>query len=145
MANEDIVRLRGVPKEYKDDRGGAATIPSAVVGIVKNNVDPTRSGRLEVYLNRMGSSDEDKPSSWTTVRYLSPFFGYTPNTGNPDGHGDYVGNPNSYGFWATPPDIGAEVVCIFLNGDLEFLSPLLKRIPLLSLTLAQYQYQQQFQ
>ena len=117
MANEDVIRLRGSGKEYKDDRGGATLIPSAVLGIVKNNIDPTHSGRIEVFIKRLGSSDPDNPAFWTTVRYLSPFFGYTPNTGNPDGHGEYVGNPNSYGFWATPPDIGTEVVCMFLNGD----------------------------
>lgn len=118
MANQDIVNVRGATSEYKDDRGGGNTIPSAVMGIVKNNVDPTRSGRIEVFLKRATSgANPDKPGGWTTVKYLSPFFGYTPNTGNPDGHGDYVGNPNSYGFWATPPDIGTEIVCLFLNGD----------------------------
>lgn len=117
MANTDEVRLKGSGKEYKDDRGGATLIPSAVVGIVKNNIDPTRSGRLDVYIKRLGSSNPDNPAYWTTVRYLSPFFGSTPNTSSPDAYGDYVGNPNSYGFWATPPDIGTEVVCVFLNGD----------------------------
>ena len=117
MANEDIVRLKGAGKEYKDERAGGSTIPSAVLGIVKNNVDPTRTGRIEVALKRLGTADQDNPSTWVTVRYLSPFFGYTPNTGSPDSHGDFVGNPNSYGFWATPPDIGSEVVCVFLNGD----------------------------
>lgn len=117
MANSDDVRFKGSGKEYKDDRGGATLIPSAVVGIVKNNIDPTRSGRLDVYVKRLGSSNPDNPAYWTTVRYLSPFFGSTPNTSNPEAHGEYVGNPNSYGFWATPPDIGTEVVCVFLNGD----------------------------
>ena len=42
MANEDVIRLRGSGKEYKDDRGGATLIPSAVLGIVKNNIDPGR-------------------------------------------------------------------------------------------------------
>lgn len=117
MANSDEVRFKGSNKEYKDDRGGATLIPSAVVGIVKNNIDPTRSGRLEVFLKRLGSTGDDNPAYWTTVRYLSPFFGSTPNTAAPQGYGDYVGNPNSYGFWATPPDIGTEVICVFLNGD----------------------------
>lgn len=117
MSNTDEVRFKGSGKEYKDDRGGATLIPSAVVGIVKNNIDPTRSGRLEVFIKRLGSTNPDKPAYWTTVRYLSPFFGNTPNTAAPQGYGDYVGNPNSYGFWATPPDIGTEVICVFLNGD----------------------------
>lgn len=118
--SEDIIKPRGASASFKDDRGGAVLLPSAVLGIVKNNIDPTRSGKIQVYLKRLGSSDQDTPSNWATVSYLSPFFGSTPNTGSPDAHGDYVGNPNSYGFWATPPDIDTEVVCVFLNGDPNF-------------------------
>jgi hypothetical protein len=108
-------------KNYKDDRGGTVLIPSAVVGIVKNNVDPLRSGRLKVYLNRLGSGDEENPNNWTTVSYMSPFFGYTPNTGSPDSvYGNYKDNPQSYGFWFTPPDIGTKVLCLFENGSADF-------------------------
>lgn len=116
--NENLIKVKGVTSEYKDDRGGGNIIPSAVLGIVKNNVDPTRCGKIQVYLKRAGSAkNPDDPGSWTDVKYLSPFFGSTPNTGNPDAYGDFVGNPNSYGFWATPPDVGTEVICVFLNGD----------------------------
>jgi hypothetical protein len=114
--SEDIIKERGVLKSAKDDRGGANLIPSAVLGIVKNNVDPTRAGRIQVYLKRQESGNQNEPSSWTTVSYISPFFGSTPNTGSPDSAGTFEGNPHSYGFWATPPDIGTEVICVFLNG-----------------------------
>lgn len=114
---ENGIKLTGPLKSSKDDRGGAGLIPSAVIGIVKNNIDPGRSGKLEVYLVRGNSPDHDNPNYWVQVNYMSPFFGYTPNTASPDSDGTYVGNPNSYGFWATPPDIGTEVLCIFLNGD----------------------------
>ena len=108
-------------KNYKDDRGGTVLIPSAVVGTVKNNVDPLRSGRLQVYLDRLGSGDEENPNNWTTVGYMSPFFGYTPNTGSPKSeHGNYKDNPQSYGFWFTPPDIGTKVLCLFENGSADF-------------------------
>ncbi len=118
--SDDITKIRGASAGFKDDRGGAVLIPHPVLGIVKNNIDPTRSGKIEVYLNRLNSNDPDSPAYWTTVSYLSPFFGSTPNTSSSDGYGDYVGNPNSYGFWATPPDVGTEVVCVFLNGDPNF-------------------------
>lgn len=118
--SDDIQKTKGTTSNYKDDRGGAATIPSAVLGIVKDNIDPTRSGRIKVYLRRQESGDENKPGSWTTVSYMSPFYGITPNTASSSAEGDYVGNPHSYGFWATPPDIGTEVICIFLNGSTEF-------------------------
>ena len=118
--SEDIVKLRGTFKAYQDDRGGASLIPHPVIGIVKNNVDPMHSGKIQVYINRLNSSEDDNPAYWTTVSYMSPFFGYTPNTGSPDSDGTYINNPNSYGFWATPPDIGTQVVCIFVNGDPNF-------------------------
>jgi len=117
---EDIQKQTGISKSYTDDRGNAALYPHAIIGIVKNHVDPTHSGKISVFLKRLNSRDEDNPSNWNTVSYLSPFFGYTPNTGSPDGNGDYVGNPNSYGFWAPAPDINTEVVCVFINGDPNF-------------------------
>jgi hypothetical protein len=118
--NENYIKLGGSFNSNKDTRGGANTIPSAVIGIVKNNVDPTRSGRIEVFLLRGNTSVQDSPASWTPVNYMSPFFGYTPNTASDAGEGTYLGNPNSYGMWMTPPDIGTEVLCIFLNGDINF-------------------------
>ena len=118
--SDDIVKLTGTLKSYKDDRGGATLYSSPIIGVVKNNIDPLRSGKIQVYLNRLNGPNPDSPANWTTVSYLSPFFGYTPNTGSPDSFGNYEGNPNSYGFWATPPDIGTQVVCIFINGDPNF-------------------------
>ena len=119
-ANENDIKLSGSFNSNKDTRGGAQTIPSAVIGIVKNNIDPSRSGRIEVFLLRGNSSNEDSPASWVPVNYMSPFFGYTQNTSSKDDNGTYLGNPNSYGMWMTPPDIGTEVLCVFLNGDINF-------------------------
>ena len=108
-------------KNYKDDRGGTNTLPSAVLAKVKNNVDPLRSGRLQVYIERLGALDENNPDNWTTVCYLSPFFGSTPNIGSPDKEfGTFIDNPQSYGFWFTPPDIDTDVVCLFKNGVSDF-------------------------
>jgi len=117
-SNENVVKTFGSFSSNKDTRGGATTIPSAVIGIVKNNVDPSRSGRLEVYLVRQDSAlDPDNPKGWKTVNYMSPFFGYTATTSSESDDGKFVGNPNSYGMWMTPPDINTEVICVFLNGD----------------------------
>lgn len=118
--NENDIKLKGSFNTNKDDRAGAQTIPSAVIGIVKNNIDPSRSGKIEVFLLRGNSAKEDSPASWIPVNYMSPFFGYTQNTSSKDDKGKYLGNPNSYGMWMTPPDIGTEVLCVFLNGDINF-------------------------
>ena len=118
-ANENDVKLSGSFRTNKDDRAGANTIPSAVIGIVKNNIDPTRSGKIEVFLLRGNSANQDSPASWVPVNYMSPFFGYTENESGDD-YGKFDGNPHSYGMWMTPPDIGTEVLCVFLNGDINF-------------------------
>lgn len=118
--SEDYINQSGKLKTYADDRGGSTLYSNPIIGVVKNNIDLMKSGKIQVYLKRQNLPNQDNPAYWTTVSYMSPFFGNTPNTGSPDSPGTYVGNPNSYGFWATPPDIGTEVVCIFINGDPNF-------------------------
>jgi len=117
-SNDNVIKTFGSFSSNKDTRGGATPIPSAVIGIVKNNVDPAHSGKIDVYLIRQDSGlDQDNPAYWTSVNYMSPFFGYTTNTSSTSDDGKFVGNPNSYGMWMTPPDINTEVICVFLNGD----------------------------
>jgi hypothetical protein len=118
--SDDLIKPRGTTSSYKDSRGGANLLSHPVIGIVKNNIDPTHSGRVEVYINRLNNADQDNPAYWTPVSYMTPFFGYTQNTSTPDGEGKYKTNSHSYGFWAPPPDIGTEVICIFVNGDINF-------------------------
>ena len=105
--SEEIQRSTGRPSNFKQDRGGVAAEFGPFVGIVKNNVDPTRAGRLQVYIETFAGGDENDPTKWTTVRYLPGFFGYTPagNTAK-NNVGDYTQNQNAYGMWFTPPDIG---------------------------------------
>jgi len=114
----DVQRSRGRPQNYKQDRGGVPAEFGPFEGIVKNNVDPTRSGRLEVYIDVFGDGNPDDPKKWTTVSYLPNFYGYTPAGNSPKSTvGTYPGTQNSYGMWFTPPDIGITVLCIFVNGD----------------------------
>lgn len=116
--SEQIQKSRGVTSNYKQSRGGVPAEYGPFAGIVKNNVDPTRSGRLQVYIEVFSGGNPDDATKWTTVSYLPSFFGYTPpgNTAK-DEVGTYPGNQNSYGMWFTPPDIGIKVLCIFVNGD----------------------------
>ena len=48
MAGENINRNKGQPSNYKMDRGGMPVEMGPFIGVVKNNVDPTRTGRLQV-------------------------------------------------------------------------------------------------
>lgn len=114
---QDEFKPRGPTKASKPDAGGGNTREVPVFGIVKDNVDPTRSGRLKVYIGDKGGSDADNSESWVTVNYMSNFFGkIIPDAGS-DGYGSYKSNPSSYGEWHAPPDIGTTVICIFINGD----------------------------
>lgn len=118
MADNDI-SLTGQASSTKPGAGGGATKKEPVIGIVKDNIDPTRSGIIQVQLEgstNPGSSSKNS-GGWVKVRYLSTYFGSVKPTAGDSGAGSYKGNPSSYGQWQSPPDIGTKVVCIFINGD----------------------------
>jgi len=101
-----------LPSNYKDPLP-----PGAYLGVVKNNVDSARSGRLQVYVQHRGGADPNSPANWQTVVYCPPFYGTTP-TGAQAGTGAYLqGNPQSYGMWFTPPDIGTQVLILQVSGE----------------------------
>lgn len=114
---DNTQRSRGQPGNYKLTRGGVPSEGGPFLGIVMNNIDPVRSGRLQVFISNFNDGDMNDTSKWTTVDYLPSFYGATPKSGTSDGAGTYPGNRNSYGMWFTTPDIGVTIVCIFINGD----------------------------
>jgi hypothetical protein len=119
---ENLQRSTGRPQEYRFDRGGIPAEMGPYIGIVVNNVDNTRQGRLQVWIEQFGATNTDgtpnltDPTVWRTVRYCPPFYGATSQSGNA-GAGTYPGNRNSYGMWFTPPDLGTRVLCFFVAGD----------------------------
>lgn len=117
---EDIFNPQGSTKASKPDAGGANLRPVPVIGIVKDNIDPVRSGRIQVYIADLNGEDPDNSDSWVTVSYLSPFYGFVEPIAGQTGYGSYKANPASYGMWFSPPDIGTEVICIFVNGDMNY-------------------------
>lgn len=94
---------------------GSSLDTATFIGIVKNNLDPTRSGRLQVWIPDLGGSEADS-TTWRTVSYASPFFGSTYNPTAPDKN-DYKNTAHTYGMWAVPPDLDNQVLCTFVNGD----------------------------
>ena len=116
---DNIQRNRGRPNTYKFDRGGQPAEFGPFIGTVKNNIDPTRSGRLQVYIEQFAGDNPDDQTLWRTVSYIPPFYGVTPRNdkSGSSGPGSYEGNQQSYGMWFTPPDLGVQVICFFVAGD----------------------------
>ena len=115
----DIVKTSGSLKSTKPDKGNSGSSNVPVFGIVKDNIDPTRAGRIKVLLGDNSPQDSDNAGGWVTVSYMSNFFGQVGGAGGSgaEDHGTYKSNPSSYGEWHAPPDIGTKVICIFINGD----------------------------
>jgi hypothetical protein len=118
--SEDIIKPSGPTKRSSPTAGGANPRLAPILGIVKDNVDPTRSGKIMVYISDNSGNDPENKNNWRPVRYLSPFFGFTRPDAPNDALGKYKTNPSSYGMWNAPPDIGTTVVCIFINGDMNY-------------------------
>lgn len=98
-------------------RATAAHVPNAnsvYIGLVRENQDPQRMGRLLVWISDFGPDLEE---NWVTVSYASPFAGVTPME-DVNGEKDTMdASQKSYGWWATPPDKDNQVLCCFINGD----------------------------
>ena len=115
---ENYQRSVGTPKSYKENKGHIPAPSGPYIGEVVNNVDPTRSGRVQVYLEYLAGPDKNNKDLWRTVSYITPYYGFTQQSApQPTGPGSFVGNNQSYGFWGTPPDLGTKVICFFVDGD----------------------------
>ena len=119
MAN-NVFKPRGATSASKPDAGGAVLRSVPVFGVVKDNIDPIRSGRLRVYIAEMGGQDPNDADSWITVNYMTPFYGLTQGDSPKEGYGTYLQNSSAYGMWYSQPDIDTTVICLFINGDPEF-------------------------
>ena len=100
----------------REEAGGARVDPYPYIGIVKNNLDPTRSGRLQIYIPDLGGDEKDQ-LNWRTVSYASPYMGYTTNTNSSDTANTFESVTHTYGMWMVPPDIGVQVIALFIAGD----------------------------
>jgi hypothetical protein len=109
-----------VPKRYNENAssGGKATSTGVYIGVVKKNDDTQNMGRLKVYIKEFGG-DPEKESSWITVGYASPFAGSTSIFDQGSNVEEYSDTIKSYGFWAVPPDLDAQVLVAFNAGKLE--------------------------
>ena len=91
--------------------------PGPWLGIVTSHQDPTYMGSLEVVLIKPTSGELNLQSETFVVSYLSPFYGVSSVKLEGNDSSNFQDVQKSYGFWAVPPDIGATVMCIFIDGD----------------------------
>lgn len=117
----DKVQGKQIPNWANPDRVPGQKLDTATyIGIVKNNVDPIRSGRLQVWIPEFGGSQNDttesNPVFWHTLNYASPFFGSTFQS-ELSKNNTFDSTNQTYGMWMVPPDVGNQVLCTFVNGD----------------------------
>jgi len=120
MAQEDYIDGWKPDKNYRQDRGGTAGFSGPFEAEIMATVDPTHSGRLEVWIRAFGDENiKHEPSSWITARYLSPYYGITPHGTINDAAAPAFeeANGHSYGMWANVPDPGGKVLVVFSNGE----------------------------
>ena len=101
--------------------GNRPTAGGPYEAIVVNHLDPGYMGTLEVELlkNTGSGNNPERSGQLHTVRYLSPFYGVTPNQALATNDG-YEYTQKSYGMWAVPPDIGTKVLVIFVEGNAAY-------------------------
>ena len=116
MAIDQRAGTKVIKNLRREEAGAARVDPYPYIGIVKNNLDPTRSGRLQVYIPDLGGDEKDQ-LNWRTVSYASPFMGYTTNTNTADTANAFESVTHTYGMWMVPPDIGVQVIVLFIAGD----------------------------
>lgn len=83
---------------------------------IVSHIDPTYMGTLQVELMHNSGNTPNADGNVFQVRYLSPFYGVT-SVEHTSANDDYSSTQKSYGFWAVPPDVGAVVLVIFVEGD----------------------------
>lgn len=106
------------PFTQEGAKDGSVVNSGPYIAVVKNNVDPQRMGRLQVYVSLLSPQEEDN-TKWVTVNYAPPYYGhYTTDIDSKEDKNGYYTTRQSYGMWMVPPDIGIKVLVIFAEGDI---------------------------
>ena len=104
-----------------NDQDWAQNNPGPYFGIVKGNSDPTRMGRLSVFIPSIAKVQSGKvaENQLITCEYLSPFYGAKDAQKTNGASRQYKDSQHSYGFWGVPPDIETKVLVIFAEGKMD--------------------------
>jgi hypothetical protein len=91
--------------------------PGPFLARVISHLDPSYMGGLEVELLRPVGNNEAADGQLHQVKYMSPFAGQTGVSYNNEDPDNYNNTQKSYGMWMIPPDVGTQVMVIFVDGD----------------------------
>lgn len=119
MNNDFTNRYTGLSKRTSGDVVNTSPPRNPCIAVVRNHLDSSYMGSLEVQLvDKTGSGNNPNNSGeFFTARYLAPFYGVSPLSGVQPNPGDEY-TQKSYGMWFIPPDIGSLVLVIFAeSGD----------------------------
>lgn len=113
-----------MPTSYNRTRSsdtGNFKDPGPYEAIVVNNLDTRYMGGLTVELLKYTSAGgtPERTGQLLNVRYLSPFYGVTPNAALTANDG-YEHTQKAYGMWMVPPDVGTKVLVMFAEGNANF-------------------------
>ena len=87
-----------------------------VIGRVKRVIDVEYNQQLEVEILHEGAGSDGTPGQIVTCKYMSPFYGVTGEQ-YVDKNNDYNGTQKSYGMWVPTPDIGTQVLVLYIQGN----------------------------
>lgn len=110
------------PAVGDSDRSGGLTTGIYIATVI-SHLDPSFMGSIEVNLLKDQANTAGDDSQTFIVKYASPFFGYTPfefmgkNDGTKSTIDGFSDTQKSYGMWFVPPDVGVNVLVLFVNGD----------------------------
>lgn len=102
---------------FEQRRTGKLPSPGPFLAEVTNHLDPTYMGSIEVAVKKGIPNSALVQRDTYIVKYLSPFAGITSARHTGTANENFNDVQKSYGMWMIPPDIGTEVMVIFIDGD----------------------------
>jgi len=108
------------PYSKKVDSAYTQLDPGPYIGVVKDNVDPTKMGTLSVLIPSLANTNEGTLGQLYKVKYLPHFYGMkSPSAVESSNVADFESSQHSYGMWMVPPDIDTRVMVIFVEGKVN--------------------------
>lgn len=91
--------------------------PGPYLARITNLLDPSYMGAIEVAIEKGFVASIDVQSQTYIAQQLSPFYGVTNVQYEGTDPRNFDDVQKSYGMWFIPPDVGTQVLIIFLDGD----------------------------